>query len=48
MLSRLKVTPPDDSVPGSMIGLPVQVTFVPEDRPPHRTLPVFAPAEEPE
>jgi uncharacterized OB-fold protein len=41
MLSRLIVDPPDESVPGSLIGVPVRVTFVPEDRAPHRMLPVF-------
>jgi uncharacterized OB-fold protein len=45
MLSRLIVDPPDESVPGSLIGLPVKVAFVLEDRPPHRLLPVFTPTE---
>lgn len=46
MLSRLVVAPPDDSVAGSLIGLPVKVAFVPEDRPPFRTLPVYVPLED--
>ena len=46
MLSRLLVAPPDDSIPGSLIGLAVKVTFVPEDRPPFRTLPMFVPVVE--
>lgn len=45
MLSRLLVSPPDDSSPGSLIGSSVEVTFVPEDRPPYRTLPMFVLAE---
>ena len=47
MLSRLLVTPPDDETPGSLIGLAVKVTFVAEDRPPFRSLPMFEPSEEP-
>jgi uncharacterized OB-fold protein len=43
MLSRLLVSPPDEEVPGSLIGVEVAVTFVVEDRQPYRTLPVFAP-----
>jgi hypothetical protein len=43
MLSRLLVAPPDDVVPGNLIGLAVGVTFAAEDRAPYRTLPVFAP-----
>lgn len=43
MLSRLMVEPPDELVPGSLIGVPVEVDFVQENRPPYRTLPVFAP-----
>jgi len=46
MLSRLLVAPPDDSTPGSLIGLAVKVAFVPEDRPPFRTLPMFVPLVE--
>ena len=43
MLSRLLVAPPDESIPGSLIGLAVKVSFVLEDRPPFRTLPMFEP-----
>ena len=46
MLSRLLVVPPDDSVPGALIGLAVKVEFVGEDRAPFRTLPVFSPVVE--
>ena len=46
MLSRLVVTPPDESTPGGLIGLAVRVTFVAEDRPPFRTLPMFEPIAE--
>ena len=47
MLSRILVAPPDDDDdPGSLIGLPVAVTFMREGRLPHRSLPVFAPREE--
>jgi hypothetical protein len=42
------VDPPDESVPGSLIGLSVQVTFVAEDRPPHRMLPAFTQSGAPE
>lgn len=42
MLSRLLVDPSGESEPGWLIGEPVEVRFVPEDRPPHRTLPAFA------
>lgn len=45
MLSRLLVAPPDDLTPGSLIGLPVKVIFVPEDRPPYRSLPAYVPLE---
>lgn len=45
MLSRLIVEPPDESTPGALIGLAVQVSFLPEGRPPNRTLPVFHPIE---
>jgi uncharacterized OB-fold protein len=45
MLSRLIVDPPDESIPGSLIGMPVRATFVLEDRAPHRMLPVFTLAE---
>lgn len=46
MLSRILVDPPDDDAPGSLIGLPVAVTFTREERFPHRALPTFAPREE--
>lgn len=45
MLSRLRVEPPSDEVPGQFIGVPVRVQFEREDRLPHRTLPVFSPTE---
>lgn len=41
MLSRITGDPPDDTVPGALIGRAVHVAFVPEGRPPHRVLPVF-------
>jgi uncharacterized OB-fold protein len=41
MLSRLVGSAPDETVPGSLIGLEVEVRFVPEGRHPNRTLPVF-------
>jgi uncharacterized protein len=41
MLSRITGDPPDDSVPGALIGRAVRVSFADEERPPHRVLPVF-------
>ena len=41
MLSRLESENPALVTDGALHGRPVQVTFVPEDRPPFRTLPAF-------
>ncbi len=45
MLSQLVITPPDEASPRDVIGLDVKVVFVPENRPPHRVLPMFTPQE---
>jgi uncharacterized OB-fold protein len=42
MLTCLDV-PAEGADPDALIGAPVSVRFRPEGRPPHRTLPVFAP-----
>lgn len=45
MLSRLLPGSGGTPTDRSYAGTEVEVRFVPEDRPPHRTLPVFAPVD---
>jgi hypothetical protein len=46
LLTRLLTDPPPEDPPGALIGREVRVTFLLEDRPPHRTLPAFGLVEE--
>lgn len=43
LLSRLLVEPPDERVPGALIGAPVSVRFVGGHRPDDPPVPAFAP-----
>jgi hypothetical protein len=41
LLSRLMTKPPDDDIPGALIGERVTVSFIDAHPPDHRRLPAF-------